>query len=1042
MVAAIFLAASWGLCGWHIYSDRDTRIQQHLSAMSSLTEIFRQEMQEKLRVNERFVESIAQTLDVDRLKDPTYRTEVHRLLRQRADGTVSLLQFIIVDENGIVRHSSSEERPEPTDLSSRPTFPEIKNGAPGTIITAPTLVGSIGLTKGQAIVVTGRRLETSDGRFAGIVYVAVLAKDFAGVANSVTFTGWGSFGLMYKDGRLIMRLPPLPEPTAEITQDARGQASAKSKVLQQNPITKRFEATASSFADVVQNDLDGIVESVVPSDSLLNTPGITRYFTFRHIPHSGTIVYIGSSRDAILQSWTDSAIFLILQQVVLSALVLGLVFWARRSIANSARIDARHIGTLDTLSAVSADFMTSDDEQSLVNRAASTIRTLIPAHLSGVHFIPRGQTMSDHTHAFSLSDKYAQWRDYNAPVDGSGIYKLVLETNQTMRLTQTELEAHPSWRGFGAEHDRHPPMNGWLAAPLISQHGHNIGFVQLSDRENGEFTAADEAVLMQFTRVLSISLENLRLMNETHALAAQAHAAAAAAEAAAAEARTTRDQITKVFSATSDAVAVMNRDLRYVFANDAFCEMAGSPREDIIGRTIYERLPEGKNIHEKLELCRNTRKRVLFEINFIHHTGEQRWIEVQAFPMDDNIVTSTRDVTERRAADQKLMVAQRMDAVGRLSGGLAHDFNNLLAVVMGNAEILSMTLKDQSQTRMANLIRSAAARGGNIVSRLLAFARSRPLDPKPTDVLDAARGVETLLARSIPSNIAFIIESETGLWQASADTAQLENVLVNLVLNARDAMPEGGEVSIKANNVILDNTNIGSLDLNPGEYVKLSVTDTGDGMTPDVMARAFEPFFTTKDVGKGSGLGLSMVYGFAQQSGGGVRLSSEVGLGTRVDLYLPRSTSKPITGNASTTLPYDPTGSERILMIEDDDMVREFVEVMLRGLGYRVIAHSSAEAALAAVDAGFKPQLLLTDVMLRGSVSGPQLAEQIVQRSPFTRVLYMSGYAESVVAQQQQSGINAEILAKPFRRHDLAVKVRAALTTQPQFIERKVQKNV
>ncbi len=1045
LIAAIFMVASWAFSGWQIYTERDARLQRHFSSTYRLTNIFSEQMREKLQVNEYALLGLSQLIDITRLHDPSYREIIYTVLNRRRVSTPGVIQFTIVDENGTLLHSSHTPHPEPIDMSTKPTFGIIRDSAPGTTLTIPVLIGTIGATEGKKIVATIRRLETPDGKYAGAIYSATLLDDFAAVAKTMSFDAGSSFGLARIDGTLILRIPEVPGAmgiTPDKTANPVSVPPAPATVLIRNPESDRFDAANISFAQALQDRGDAIIESAVPANSTLNTPETERYITFRRIPGTDTIVYIGSSKQAVLQSWRDTALFLLIQQLFLTALVLGLTLWARRSITTSARVDAQHVSTLDKLATTSAELMAIDDEQSLVDHAAHTIRALIPAHMAAAHFIPHSQAMSDSTHAFSLSEKYAHWRAYNTPVDGTGIYRGLLQTNQTMRLTHSELIAHPYWRNFGTERDKHPPMNGWLAAPLISQDGQNIGFVQLSDRENGEFTAADEALLLQFTRVLSISLENLRLVHESQTSAAQAQAAAAQAQAAAADARSTRDQITKVFSATSDAVVVMDHNMRYTFANDAFCAMIGSPREDIIGRTIYERLPDARNIHEKLELCLNTRKRVLFENSFINHEEEQRWIEVQAFPMDESIAISIRDVTERRAADQKLMVAQRMDAVGRLSGGLAHDFNNLLAVVMGNAEILSMTLKDQSQTRMANLIRSAAARGGNIVSRLLAFARSRPLAPKPTDVLETAKGVETLLARSIPSNIAFVIEPTMELWQASADTAQLENVLVNLVLNARDAMPDGGEISIKATNLILRAIDAAQLELDPGEYVKLSVTDTGTGMPPDVIARAFEPFFTTKDVGKGSGLGLSMVYGFAQQSGGTVRLNSEIGLGTTVDLYLPRASDKLTTSYISTSLPYDPTGSERILLVEDDDMVREFVEVMLRGLGYRVIAHSSAETALAAVDAGFQPQLLLADVMLRGVVSGAQLAQQVMQRCPFTRVLYMSGYAESLVAQENNSEINAEVLTKPFRRHDLAVKIRTALTTQPQIIERKVQQNV
>ncbi|MBL8630603.1 MAG: PAS domain-containing protein [Rhodospirillaceae bacterium] len=1040
LVAATFLLVSWALSAWQIYKDYDSRLQQHMTDISALANTMRAQTAERWRIYNQALFGLAQTLEVDRLNDAAYAPEVHRLLQNRQRATIDTLMFFITNEDGVITHTSYTDKPGPIDLKDRPNFEPLGSSAPDTTLTIPAFIGSVGPATGKAILAMVRRLQRSDGSFAGGIYVNMQLNDFAAVPLTLHLGEDSSFGIARLDGTIILRIPAPPGRTFGGRMNTASVSNTMGNVL--NPATNRYEPSPMTYDELLANDAVTVLETQAQSGSPFNPPGTKRYMAMRHVENTDLYIYVSTTKTNVLAPWRRNALLTVLQQLLLTLAVVVAVVWTARDLNRAAQSDERHINTLGRLTKISTEFMALRDERALVTQAGDTIRTLIPAHLSSIHFIPPNQSRSDNAHAFSLSEKYARWRGYKAPVDGTGIYGVVIRSNQSMRLNQSQLEAHPHWRHFGSERERHLPLRGWMAAPLIARDGRNIGFVQLSDREHGDFTAGDEAVLMQFAQMLSICLENLRLVNESQASAGQAQAAAAQAQAAAADARATRDQITKVFSATSDAVAVLDRDLRYTFANDPFCDMAGSPREDIVGATIYERLPQARNVHEKLEQCHKTRKRVFFEIGFTNHQDEQRWIEVQAFPMDDSVVASIRDVTERRAADQKLMVAQRMDAVGRLSGGLAHDFNNLLAVVMGNAEILAATLKDQSQTRMANLIRTAAARGGNIVSRLLAFARSRPLDPKPTEVLETAKGVEGLLARSIPTNISFIIEPTSDLWPASVDAAQLENVLVNLVLNARDAMPDGGLVKVKAENVTVDAITAEELDLAAGEYVRLDVTDTGTGMSPDVVARAFEPFFTTKDVGKGSGLGLSMVYGFAQQSGGAVLIDSEVGTGTTISLYLPRATSKLITGYTATALPYDPTGSERILLVEDDDMVRDFVEVMLRGLGYQVIAHGNAEAALAAVKAGFQPQLLLSDMMLRGTVSGEQLAKQIVQLSPFTRVLFMSGYAENTTSQSAKvqsakPGLVTEVLRKPFRRNDLAVKIRTALTAQPTVIDQK-----
>jgi PAS domain S-box-containing protein len=1033
LIAVVFILASWAFAVFSAIADRRERIRAHVNEIANVADVLREQTREKLRVFDLGLLGLTTSLQPQYLYQPERRADVHFVLNARRESTPGVLQFFIINAQGIVTHSSQTLDPEPVDLSWRDEFPVLRDGDSKTSVTIPTLVGTVGEAKGKTVMAMARRFTNADGSFAGAIFATISLEDFSTVARSLNLGPGGSFGMLRTDGTMIMRIPPPPVTPVRSMGLPSPLQTKEVESLETDLITGPPKGPLL-FADIIRNNASGVFESTTPESSPFNPANTVRFITFRRVPDMGVIIYLGTSKNEVLTPWRQNVLRAGVQQIALTLLVVFLVALARRNLQRSAATDANYLRTLDTLSAVAAKLMTIKDEQTLVTTAAHIVREIVPCNMAGVHFSLSAAHLIDTVHAFSFAGKYAAWNNYKAQVGGSPLTVGVRTTNQATRLSEAELNAHPWWSHMGEERKNHPPLRGWMAAPLIAQDGHNIGFIQLSDRVEGDFTATDEAVLMQFVRVLSIILENLRLMHEAQKSAHDAQEAAERAQAAAKEAQYTRDQITKVFSATTDAVVVMDSDLRYTFVNEAFCKMAGQPREAIIGKTILERIPHAKNVHDRLELCRNSGKRIVFENSFINYDGDQRWLEVQAFPMDDHVVASMRDVTERRAADQKLMAAQRMDAVGRLSGGLAHDFNNLLAVVMGNAELLSLTAKDPSQNRLANLIRSAAARGANIVSRLLAFARSRPLDPRPVDVIATVKGVEGLLARSIPSNIAVDIEGASDLWAASADVSQLENVLVNLVLNARDAMPDGGAVKIKASNITLDPATAAGLGINADEYVLLAVTDTGVGMAPDVIARAFEPFFTTKEVGKGSGLGLSMVYGFAQQSGGAVRLESAPGKGTTVELFLPRATGKSATAFSATALPYDPTGTERILVVEDDDMVREFVELMLRGLGYQVISHGTAEAALAEVSGGFQPQLLLTDVMLRGPISGPLLAEQIAKLSPFTRVLYMSGYAESILNQQNIT-IKGDVLSKPFRRHDLAVKIRAVLTQPPTLVE-------
>ncbi len=500
--------------------------------------------------------------------------------------------------------------------------------------------------------------------------------------------------------------------------------------------------------------------------------------------------------------------------------------------------------------------------------------------------------------------------------------------------------------------------------------------------------------------------------------------------AAARDAGETRDEIARVFAATSDGIVIFDKDFRYIFANDAFERITGSPKSTFLGETVYERMPAGSAIIRNLEHCRATQKGIEYENHFIGGDGLKHWVEVRMFPSGDKISAYTRDVTERRHAEQKILEAQRMDAVGRLAGGLAHDFNNMLSVVVGNIEMLLGKLTDPTQLRMAEMVRLAAMRGAEVVSRLLSFARRQPLDPKPLNIATVIKDVQNLLRRSLPENVELEFVQCPGLWQATADTAQLDNALVNLVMNARDAMPQGGKITIEVANIHIDQNYATSADITPGQYVQIAVSDTGTGMPPDVMARAFEPFFTTKAVGKGTGLGLSMVYGFARQSGGHARIYSEMNHGTTVKMYLPRAPGVSDDLPTSSSLPIAPRGSETILMVEDNDMVREFVENLLTDLGYKVLTHADAESALAAIADGMKPDMLLSDIVLAGALDGRQLGDEVKKTLPDLPILYMSGYAENAVVHHGRIDAGVQLISKPFRRYDIATRIRSVLNRE------------
>jgi len=410
------------------------------------------------------------------------------------------------------------------------------------------------------------------------------------------------------------------------------------------------------------------------------------------------------------------------------------------------------------------------------------------------------------------------------------------------------------------------------------------------------------------------------------------------------------------------------------------------------------------------------------------------------FPMDLSVgeakqdgssifVGMIHDLTDRKRTEAQLMQAQKMEAVGQLSGGIAHDFNNLLTVIVGNAEHLAEQLVSRGDLkRLADDICSAGERGAELTQRLLAFSRKQLLRPVETECNKLVESMHKLLRRTLREDIEISMQSDPALRHAFADPVQLESAILNLALNAQDAMASGGRLTISAANASLDaGDHNAHPDVGPGEYVVIAVTDTGSGMPKRVLERAFEPFFTTKEVGKGSGLGLSMVYGFAKQSGGHVTIYSEPGLGTTVRIYLPAVLAKTRSALLAVEKEAAQSGSEMVLVVEDDPFVRSYAVMSLQSLGYKVISAVDGKEALQTLGAASHVDLLFTDVVMPGGVNGWELAGLARKERPELRVLLTSGYALETLAANGHLRQGALILEKPYRKAELARLVREAL---------------
>ncbi|MBX3725688.1 MAG: PAS domain S-box protein [Xanthomonadales bacterium] len=481
--------------------------------------------------------------------------------------------------------------------------------------------------------------------------------------------------------------------------------------------------------------------------------------------------------------------------------------------------------------------------------------------------------------------------------------------------------------------------------------------------------------------------------------------------------------------------------LRFLEVNGRAVERYGWSEREFLSMTIEDIRPVGDRA--RLAAFDATRREGMVNAGVWTHLsrdGETLLAEVHA----DDIVYAGRparivmavDITERRRLEEQLAQSQRLEALGQLTGGVAHDFNNLLTVMQGNAELLTEALAGERPdlAELAGMIGAAADLGGQLTSRLLAFGRRQPLAPTRIDVAALVQGMLPLLRRSLGGGVDITVAGAPARWCALADAGQLENALLNLCLNARDAMPAGGRLLLETSDVFLDaDYAAGHPGVQAGDHVLLAVTDTGCGIAPADLPRVFEPFFTTKQRGHGTGLGLSMVWGFVKQSRGHVAVYSEAGVGTTVRVYLPRADA--VAGQPrALPVPAEPPArgsGECVLLVEDDDLVREYAREQLLALGYRVRVAASGSEALALLGQAPDIDVLFTDVVMPGRLDGRQLATAARDLRPALPVLYASGFPENALSLDGRLEANVVLLSKPYRRADLARKLRLVLDACP-----------
>jgi PAS domain S-box-containing protein len=599
----------------------------------------------------------------------------------------------------------------------------------------------------------------------------------------------------------------------------------------------------------------------------------------------------------------------------------------------------------------------------------------------------------------------------------------------------------------------HLQVRSYLAVPVTSRSGEVLGGLFFGHPQPGMFTDRAERLVAAVAGQAAVAIDNAHLYQalQNELLGRQQAEQALrrlnesleqrAGQRARELAETERRFRLLVESVTDYAIYMLDLSGNVVNWNPGAERIKGYTREEILGRHFSQfYTDEDRALEVPMRALKTAEAAGKIEMEGwrVRKDGSRFWASVVINAIHDSdgeligFAKITRDLTERRAAEEQLRQAQKMEGLGQLTGGVAHDFNNLLTVVIGNLDAMQRHLGEPS-TNTERLKRSAenamrgAQRAASLTQRLLAFSRQQPLDPRPVDIGRLVSGMSDMLRRSLGEQIAIETALSGGLWHVEVDPNQLEVAILNLSVNARDAMPNGGKLTLETANVFLDQAYAaGQSEVVPGQYVQLAVSDNGAGMPPEVQARAFDPFFTTKDVGQGTGLGLSQVYGFVKQSRGHVKVYSEPGEGTTVKIYLPRLHAvERVRDREERPAAVRGTG-ETILVVEDDDDVRASTTEMLRDLGYKILEAPNGRSALELLN---RPeiQLLFTDVGLPGGFNGRQLADAARERRSNLKVLFTSGYARNAIVHDGRLDPGVELITKPFTRDVLAARVRDIL---------------
>lgn len=980
ILVAILLA---GVIAAQSIADRRQVVEAAYAHAENLTDALAEHTRQTLAALDLTTRTVADSITPLGRLDEADPAAVRAVLANRQTRALATKAIFVMDANARVLAAPSAFMTHVPDPATLPEFEQHRTGDGDRLIIGPPRRSDMGEGRERWYVNVTRRVENPDGSFGGISGAALSIDYLLAFYDALRLGKGGAVGLFTTDGILIAR-SPFDE--TFIGRDLSG--GVLFGRLRTGGDRGRFTAPYT-------------------------TDGEVRLTAYRRAADDRAVVYVGLGEDESLAPWRARLLFRGALGLLAMALFAGGSALVLRHTRRQRAWSELQSERLSLLASEAARLAQARDPATAIDALTMAARRLTGARrvVTRLTRLPDG---IEPIRATVTADGYAAWRDYRHEGDEATIQRLTEERGHPVILTandlQSELEGHS-----GAGDEAPPPRYGVLAVPIMSVDGATLGMVQLCDKEGGPFTADDASEILQLASTTGAVIE--RLLANT------------ALQGALAETNARKAEIDAIFSSISDAVYALDDDWRVVYMNEEAERQLQRPRETLIGRVLWDEFSgiEGTPIHGEYHRARREGRPVSFEFLY---PPMKAWFAVRAFPHEHGLTVYFHDITRRVETDERLRQSQKMDAIGQLTGGVAHDFNNLLTVILGHAEdLMDMTDAPPAVREEAEAVLAAGERAAELTHRLLAFARRQPLRPRTTAVDSLVAGMEGLMRRTLGENINIQLTTSKALWEAVVDPGELENALLNIAINARDAMPEGGRLTIETSNVVVDEAYAAENQIDAGAYIVLAVSDTGEGMSPETLSRVFDPFFTTKPQGKGSGLGLSMVYGFARQTGGHVKIYSEPGQGTTVRLYIPRAAADAVAEEPPSAPAVVPRGTERILVVEDDEPVRHHTVASLRVLGYAVEACANGPEALALLDAGASFDLLLTDVVLSDTMSGKAVAEAAAKRLPGLRILYMSGYTANAIVHHGRLDEGVKLLSKPFRRAELAQKVREAIET-------------